>query len=54
MPVRLKVLRRIRGGQLLDQTRDNDPHLPFRFNEPNKVAAKMQIVGSEVLRMRPC
>ena len=49
MPVRLKVLRRIRGGQLLDQTRDNNPHLPFRFNEPSKVAAKIQVVGSKVL-----
>ena len=54
MPARLKVLRRTRRGPFPDQTWDNNPHLPFRFNEPSEVAAKIQIVGSEVLRMHPC
>ena len=49
MPVRLKVLRRIRGRPLPDQTWDNNPHLPFLSNEPSKVAAKIQVICSEVV-----
>ena len=49
MPVRLKVLRRIRGEHFLDETWDNNPNLPFPFDEPGEVTAKIQVIGSEVV-----